>query len=245
LRGVVANCDAAPVKEVERGYRNMLIARAAAWVLSASAVAALCAGCVGERVSADAPAGLSLAGSWRLDAAASDDPQKVLAVMREQAAKIINRNAAIQQARIAAGAAAPNDVPEERGPRRDPLHHSQMAHVLQDVMARGEYLIIHQGPEEIVFDYGTSRHSFTPGAHSVVSSENGVADQKSGWNGRAYVIVIKPQMGPAVTDSYALSGDGRRLVETLHIASYELPAQSLTRVYEAAASPPPRQLPTD
>jgi len=223
----------------------MLIARAAALLLGASAVAVLCAGCAGERVSADTPPGVSLAGSWRLDAAASDDPQKILTTMREQAAKIISRNAAIQQARIAAGAAAPNDVPEEHGPRRDPLHHSQMAHVLQDVMARGEYLTIRQGPEEIVFDYGTSRHSYTPGAHSVVSSENGVADQKSGWHGRAYVIAVKPQMGPEITDSYALAADGKSITEKLHIASYELPAQTLTRVYQAAASPPPRQLPTD
>jgi len=223
----------------------MLIARAAALLLSASAVAVLCAGCAGERVSAETPPGVSLAGSWRLDAAASDDPQKVLAVMREQATKIINRNAAIQQARIAAGAAAPNDVPEEHGPRRDPLYHSQMAHVLQEVMGRGEYLSIHQSAAELVFDYGTSRHSFTPGAHSVVSSENGVADQKSGWSGRAYLIVVKPQMGPEVIDSYELSGDGKRIVEKLQIASYELPTQNLTRSYEAAGSPPPRQLPTD
>ncbi len=223
----------------------MLIARAATLLLSAGAVAVLCGGCTGERVAADAPSAVSLAGSWRLDPAASDDPQKILATMREQAAKIISRNAAIQQARIAAGAAAPNDVPEEHGPHHDPLRHSQMAHVLQEVMARGEYLTIHQGAEEIVFDYGTSRHSFTPGAHSVVSSENGVADQKSGWNGRAYVIVIKPQMGPEVTDSYALSEDGKRIVEKLHIASYELPAEKLTRVYAATSSPPPRQLPSD
>ena len=230
---------------VQRGYRNMLIARAAALLLSASAVAGLCAGCAGERVSADTPAGVVLAGSWRLDPAASDDPQKVFAVMREQATKIINRNAAIQQARIAAGAAAPNDVPEDRGPHRDPLRHSQMAHVLQEVMTRGEYLIIHQSAEEIVFDYGTSRHSFTPGAHSVVSSENGVADQKSGWNGRSYVIVIKPQMGPEITDSYALAGDGKRIIEKLHIAAYELPQENLTRVYAAAGAAPARQLPSD
>jgi hypothetical protein len=223
----------------------MLIVRATALLLGAGAIAVLGAGCAGERVAADAPPGASLSGSWRLDAAASDDPQKILAVMRDQAAKIINRNAAIQQARIAAGAAAPNDIPDERGPHRDPLRHSQMAHVLQDVIARGEYLTIRQGAEEIVFDYGTSRHSFTPGAHSVVSSENGVADQKSGWNGRAYLIVVKPQMGPEVTDSYALAADGKRITEKLHIASYELPAQTLTRVYVAAAAVPPRQLPTD
>lgn len=223
----------------------MLIARAAALLVSAGAIATLCVGCAGERVAADAPAGVSLAGSWRLDPALSDDPQKILATMREQATKIINRNVAIQQARIAAGAAAPNDIPEEHGPRRDPLRRSQMAHVLQDVIARGEYLTIRQGADEIVFDYGTSRHSYTPGAHSVVSSENGVADQKSGWNGRGYLIVVKPQAGPEVTDSYVLSEDGKRITEKLHIATYELPQQTLTRVYESTTTPPPRQLPTD
>ena len=53
------------------------------------ALAAL-AGCA-TRLAADPPAGVSLAGNWKLDPAASDDPQKVLAQMRAEAIKIINR----------------------------------------------------------------------------------------------------------------------------------------------------------
>ena len=227
-----------------RGYRNMLIARVAGALLGATAAALLC-GCIGARVSEDAPAGVSLAGNWRLDAAASDDPQKTLALLRSEATKIINRNLAIQQQRIANGAAAPNEMPDDHGPRRDPLQHSPMAHVLREALARGDYLSVRQTPGEIVFDYGNSRRSFTPGAHSVVSSENGVADQKSGWNGRGYLIVVKPQMGPEVTESYTLSADGRQLTEKLHVASYELPQFTLTRIYSAANLAPARQLPTD
>lgn len=222
----------------------MLIARVAGALLSATAAALLC-GCTGARVSADTPAGLSLAGNWRLDPAASDDPQKILTLLRAQATKIINRNLAIQQQRIANGAAAPNEMPEEHGPQRDPLQHSPMAHVLQEALARGDYLTVRQSADEIVFDYGNSRRSFTPGLHSVVSAENGVADQKSGWNGREYLIVVKPQMGPEVTESYTLSGDGRQLIEKLHVASYELPQYTLTRVYGPANTAPARQLPTD
>ncbi len=208
--------------------------------------AVLAAGCTGPRVASES-AGVSMAGSWKLNPALSEDPQKLIAHMREQATKIIDRNVAIQQARIAAGAAAPNDMPgdDPHGPRRNPLAHSPMAHVLLDVAARGEYLTVTQKPDEIVFDYGSSRHSYTPGLKSVVSSENGVADQKSGWSGRDYVISVKPQLGPQVTETYTLSADGHRLTDKLHIANYELPAVDLTRVYDLADGSSTRRLPTD
>ncbi|MBS0379529.1 MAG: hypothetical protein JSS29_13650 [Proteobacteria bacterium] len=208
--------------------------------------AVLAAGCTGPRVASDS-AGVSLAGTWKLNTQASDDPQKILAHMREQATKIIDRNVAIQQARIAAGAAAPNDMPgdDPHGPRRNPLAHSPMAHVLVEAAARGEYLTVTQKPDEIVFDYGSSRRSYTPGLTSVVSAENGVADQRSGWSGRDYVIAVKPQVGPQVTETYSLAPDGRRLTDKLHIASYELPAVDLTRVYDLAEGTSTRRLPTD
>ena len=57
------------------------------------AAAALLSGCAGPRVTEEAPPGVNLAGAWKLDHAASDDPQKILAHMREQALKIIGRQA--------------------------------------------------------------------------------------------------------------------------------------------------------
>jgi hypothetical protein len=226
-------------------------------LLSCAAAVALC-GCGGSSFSADTPASVSLAGSWKLNHAASDDPQKVLAKMRDQATKLIKR----QQAEIAARTGSvPPDVmgdaqPPEGGPAHagtagqagahhgDPLRRSAMASVIHTMMDRGDYLTVHQSPTEFVLDYGTSRRSFTPGQHSVVSAEGGVGDQNAGWHHKAFVIRVKPQNGPEVTESYALSADGKQLIETLNIASAELPAEGLKRVYDPTTEAAPRQLPT-
>jgi hypothetical protein len=226
----------------------MLIARAGALLACAVASTTLC-GCLGTRVSADTPAGVSLAGNWKLDPAASDDPHKVLAKMRAKAQEIINSaNAAAGRAPdpppagAAAGAAGPSPG-APHGPRRDPLAHSQTAHIVQSLLERGDHLTVVQKPDEMVFDYGTSRRSFTPGGHSVVSAEGGVGDQTSGWNGKDYVINIKPQNGPAVTETYGLSPDGKHLLETLHINQYELPFPvDVKRTYDPTTETGPRQL---
>jgi hypothetical protein len=232
--------------------------RAAAVVLAAAAAAL--AGCAAH-MAAEPPAGASLAGTWKLDPAASDDPQKVLDKMRAEAFKILARQYAQAQApapvarpgkRGGTGGAAGSQDAEEVAPppppgpdgrRPDPLRRSPMAHVIEAAVDRGDFLTVQQGPGEFVLDYGTSQRSFTPGAHSVVSAESGVGDQTSGWKGRAYVIRVRAQVGPDVTEEYALSADGRQLIEKLHVGSGELPAVDLTRVYRPTTEAAPRHLP--
>jgi hypothetical protein len=222
----------------------MLRARLVVVLLYAVATAPLC-GCFGPRVGAEAPAGASLAGNWKLDPAASDDPLKTLSHMRAEAAKIIERNNANSPTGGGGPAGGPAaDDPGARGPRRDPLARSPMAHIIQDVMGRGEYLSVRETPQEVVFDYGSYHRSFTPGAHSVVSAEGGVGDQSSGWKGRQYVIYVKPQNGPEVTETYSLSEDGKQLSDKVHVSSYELPAVELTRIYRPTTASSPRALPT-
>jgi hypothetical protein len=118
-----------------------------------------------------------------------------------------------------------------------------MMHVLAQALERGDFLTVRQSSDELVLDYGTSVRSFTPGGHSVVSAENGVADRASGWDGRQYVIRDKAQMGPSVVERYELSPDGQHLIETLHIGPYELPAIELKRVYDHTTEAAPRELP--
>jgi len=235
----------------------MSIVRLMGMLLSAAAATGL-TGCA-TGLHTDAPAGANLAGAWKLDPGASDDPQKVLAQMRTEAARIIARGAQPPPPPLPAHGAAPRDTrPQEEpyddsavaavgpgGHRPDPLQRSPMAHIIQAAVGRGDFLTVRQGPGEFVLDYGTSRRSFTPGAHSVVSAEGGVADQTSGWKGREYVIEINAQLGPEVTEAYGLSADGKHLVEKLHISGGELPAVTLTRVYAPTTEIAPRQLPTD
>jgi hypothetical protein len=229
---------------------------------SAALLAAQLAGCA-TSLKADAPAGVSLAGAWKLDHALSDDPQVVINKMRDEALKQIRRasEAPPPVARRGGTAGGPGDAgavpqapdvgpfsPDQSGaggggPHSDPLRRSPMMHVLARALERGDFLTVRQSSDELVLDYGTSVRSFTPGGHSVVSAENGVADRTSGWDGRQYVIRDKAQMGPSVVESYGLSSDGRHLVETLRIGAYELPAIELKRVYDHTTEAAPRELP--
>jgi len=120
-----------------------------------------------------------------------------------------------------------------------------MAHIIEAAVARVDFLTIRQSPSEFVLDYGATRRTFTPGLHSVVSAEGGVGDQTSGWKGREYVIDIREQTGPEVTESYGLSEDGKHLVQKLHIGEAELPAVTLTRVYDPTNETAPHQVPTN
>ena len=208
----------------------MPFVRGAAILLWSAALAL--GGCGGANLKPDAPQGANLAGSWKLDHGASDDPQKILEHMREQAMRILDRQL---QAQGQSGVHF----------HGDPLRRSPMAHIIETTVARGDFLTIHQGPNEFVLDYGTTRRNFTPGAHSVVSAEGGVGDQTSGWNGHEYVIVVHGQMGPDVTESYGLSADGKHLVQKLHIAQAELSPVTMTRVYDPTDEKAPRQVPTN
>jgi hypothetical protein len=227
------------------------------------------AGCVGGRFAATAAPGVSLAGAWKLNRATSDDPQKVIERMRAEALRRIGRRTPQQVAVPRRGArggatagAAQGDTQDgtqqdfgepddsashaaRTGLRFDPLLHSQMMHVLAAALARCDFLTLRSGAGEVVFDYGTSVRNFTPGQHSVVSAEGGVGDQVSGWSGRDYVITVRAQLGPDVVERYALSADGKHLIETLRIGPAELPVINLTRVYDPTSETAPRHLPTN
>jgi hypothetical protein len=242
---------------VQRGYDNMPTVRGTLVLLCAAA--ALLSGCAGPRVEEEAPPGVNLAGAWKLDHAASDDPQKILDHMREQALKILSHQAPVMSmpahpGRQGQGQAQAQNPDSDReagmtqpftpGPHFDPLKYSPMAHIIMNTAARGDFLTVRQGPGEFVLDYGGSRRTFTPGQHSVVSAEGGVGDQTSGWKGREYVIEVKGQQAPLVTEEYELSPDGRQLVAKLHISSGELPAVSMTRADMPTNESAPQQLPT-
>jgi hypothetical protein len=240
---------------IVRGYAYMC-KRTVSLLLALTATLAGCA----AGPSADAPPGVVLAGNWKLNHTASDDPQQIIAKMRAQALKIIGRQYgatdAGPRAHTPGGAGGPSaadnpafgaDEPPtgKRGTHGpDPLRYSPMMHVLSAALERGDFLTVRQTSQEFVLDYGTTVRSFTPGAHSVVSAEMGVADQVSGWHGRDYVIDQKAQLGPSVHEEYGLSSDGQHLVEKLRIGPAELPAINLTRVYDRTTETAPRALPT-
>jgi hypothetical protein len=236
--------------------------------------AALLTGCLGARLSPETPTGVRLQGVWKLNRAASDDPQKTIDALHAEALKKIRRamnapppsptggpGGGGQRGRGgrggrggqgSQGGEGPVDqqtqddlqLAQQPGPGTDPLRNSPTMHLLRDVLQRSDYLTIRQSIDQMAFDYGTTVRSYTPGGHSVVSSENGVADQTSGWKGREYAINIKPQLGPVLFEEYGLSPDGKQLIVKTHIGPFELQKVNLTRVYDATGAIVPNSRPS-
>ncbi len=233
----------------------------AALLCAALLATAVMTGCAFNNLSPDAASGVRLQGVWRLNRTASQDPQKIIQTMREEAEKKIRKamNAAPpptmadqggggrrRRGGSGSGSAEQEDVvPQGPPPGGDPLRNSPTMHALRDVLQRGEYLTVKQSSEQVSFDYGNVKRSYTPGGHSVVSSETGVADQTSGWDGKEYVIKIRPQLGPSIVEEYGLSPDGKQLIVKTQIGPFELRKVELTRVYDATSAVVPNSGPSN
>jgi hypothetical protein len=117
---------------------------------------------------------------------------------------------------------------------------SQYTNALGSILT-GDGIVIEQSPERFVLRRGDSRRSFTPGGRSVVGVAGGVADQTTGWKGRDYVIDVRPQVGPRVTERYSLGPQGQ-LIEKVTLSGDDLTKLEFTRVYDKG-TPAARALP--
>jgi hypothetical protein len=227
----------------------------------------LLSGCGGAgRLAPETPGGVNLAGTWKLNRAASDDPQAMIAKIQSDLMRRMRRG---PRDEIDDALSTENDPVENGGPpsstrgrrgggqqgagagtqsgpggggRREYIPHSIYAEALGNMLT-SDALTIEQSPTRVALIRDGSRRSFTPGGESVVSVPEGVADQHSGWKGREYVIEVKPQVGARVIERYGLSQDNHQLVEKVTATEEGLPKLEFTRVYELGA-PASRPLPT-
>lgn len=225
-------------------------------LILSTALAGVLAGC-STGLQADAPADVRLEGPWKLDRGASDDPEKVLSQLRSAVAKRMHRHNGGSFAmggghmgrhgmQGQSSSSEGDDEDSGTGPRSvgDALNNSVTMQALMSFIRRGEYLTVKQTPEVFQVNYGDGAQSYTPGQHSVVSDETGVADQVSGWKGKEYVIDVKPQVGPAITEEYGLSDDHQHLIVKLHVAAGDLPAVNLKQVYDRTTQIAPPEVPS-
>ena len=205
------------------------------------------------RLSADAPSGVDLAGTWKLNRGLSDDPEKLYEKFRLQRAIRTG-----EEPRPSAQRGDSRSPRADRGPNpaddpNNPLSvESQMAanksHLnpydmgVFGTIPRGDLVTIRQRADEMYIFDGLADRSFTPGAQSVVSVPEGVADQHSGWKSKEYVIDVKAQAGPETIERYHLSADGKQLVAEIQSNGGNMPSMKIKRVYDrvsAAASAAP------
>lgn len=244
------------------------MARLRAPILACAVVllSAVLGGCLGSRLKPEAPSGVRLQGVWKLNRAASEDPQKIIDALRAEANKKIRRamNTPPPISADGGGGGGPRrrgqrgggggggvdpteqeEPPQGPPPGADVLRNAPTMHALLEVLQRSDYMTIRASADSVSFDYGTMVRSYTPGGHSVVSSENGVADQNSGWDGKEYVVNIRPQLGPAFVEEYTPSADGKQLIVKTRIGPFELQKVNLTRVYDATGTAVPHSGPSN
>jgi hypothetical protein len=208
----------------------------------------------------DTPAGVNLAGTWRLNRQASQDPQAMIEAIRQKFMRGMR-----DYIPPATGEEMPeidehgNPRPNRRGGRAGGMEHGPSDPAAAQRRAKyapgasytralgaaltADSMTIEQSATRFTITRGGDRRSFTPGGDSVVSVAEGVADQYSGWSGKEYVIEVKPQVGPRVVERYGLSADGRQLVEKFTLSEEGLPKLEFTRVYDPG-TPSHRALPT-
>jgi hypothetical protein len=213
------------------------------------------------RVSEQPPPNYSIAGVWELNAARSSDADRVLAALRpgartgagsargpgagpgtgtadrgnEQPAPVIINDPTTDLPPVdksslgRRGAGGQN----ERNAYRPPIDFQTNA------LLGGQWLIIRQSDTEVSIANAATSRSYTAGERSVVSVPSGVADQESGWSGRDFRVRVRPQIGPAVEETYTLSADTRQLLVRIEVASEgRNQAIKVSRVYDRSARDP-------
>ncbi|HKT74799.1 MAG TPA: hypothetical protein VJQ47_18075 [Steroidobacteraceae bacterium] len=243
-----------------------LRARSLPWCAAIACAVAACSGA--GSLKSDAPETVSLAGLWRLDRAHSDDPRKVVDQLysKSRYAHVTPNQPEDDQPdeddttgppggdgggrggrrrHSGAGEPGPVVISPNTAAREEAYQRAALMRALSTDAARGDQLAVRQGADSFVLDYGASVRRFTPGGHSVVSVEGGVADQHSGWKNKEYIIEVKPQVGPSVLERYSLSADGRQLIENLRVGGGGLPVVQLRRVFDHTDTLEPRATPNN
>lgn len=233
------------------------------WALAASVSAGLAvalAACTS--LSDQAPPGISLAGTWRLDPQLSTNTHSALqSLVRSQHGKPPSGQDSDTTVASSGDDSGTGGGPEGgggtqgggtqgNGGRR---HRSQSAFpegdeasgipidttLQRSLLSGGDYLKIEQRPDEFIVSNGDTTDSYVPGEKSVVSVPSGVADQHTGWKGKEYWVEIQPQVGPSATEKFRLSDDGKQLIETISVGSEgRVRKLDVTRVYERTTAIP-------
>jgi hypothetical protein len=187
-------------------------------------------------LSPDAPSHIDLSGTWKLNRALSDDPEALYAKIQQQRAaryaELVGDSARSQGGQ--GGAVGDSNSPQspELQAAIASSHLNPYDMGVFGTIPRGDVLTIRQGPSEMTISDGTNNRGFAPGAKSVVSVPEGVADQHSGWKSHAYVIDVKAQAGPETIERYHLSDDGQHLLAEIDSHGGNMPTMKIKRVYD-------------
>ncbi|MFZ0499034.1 MAG: hypothetical protein WAU49_16150 [Steroidobacteraceae bacterium] len=233
--------------------------RASALPVAASALiaAALLTGCTGgPRLSSQLPAGIRLAGDWKLDPARSDDLGKAVAELHAQQAKARHETQGQTPGlggyggrRMGGGGQGGGQGESSTGQEGGdlglgvggPPRYSAVDELMSNV-PQGDYLRIKVSADAFTVVSGDSSDEYTPGVESDISAVQGDAQQFTGWKGTDYVIDTRPQFGAEIIQTFSMRSDGT-LSMTVRLSGSGTKL-TFTRIYEHTTDVTPLAPPT-
>ncbi len=188
-----------------------------------------------------------LTGDWRLNEASSGRVNVAVADLQSQLLKLTGQSHPSPAVR-AAGPTPHSSAGRSSGQQATAIVVSAPrtgANLVEEFLAHvpeGNDLALRVAPGVFTQQTGAGSEQCTPGVLLAVTLGHVGADEICGWNGRAFVVRIKPEYGPTLTERYALAPTGE-LVLTLRLAGGGLDVR-LVRRYRRTSRPPPSPLPT-
>ncbi len=195
-----------------------------------------------------------LTGDWRLNEASSGRVNVAVADLQSQLLKLTDQSHPSPAARSggtrgrSAGPTPHSSAGRSSGQQAPAIVVSAPrvgANLVEEFLAHvpeGNDLALRVAPGAFTQQTGAGSEQCTPGVLLAVTLGHVGADEICGWNGRAFVVRIKPEYGPTLTERYALAPKGE-LVLTLRLAGGGLDVR-LVRRYRRTSRPPPSPLPT-
>lgn len=196
--------------------------------------------------------GMDLSGHWKVNAALSDDAEKLLQKRLEEERK---RREALMRREREQGELFPMPDPDddpsgppaaqEARPASPPPGHSNMRKRRDDELRRmlgiSETLDIAQSGSRIAMDSQVDARSFEAGTRSQVSMPQGeLADSNVGWDGDWFVIDRKVRSGPRVVEKYRWLKKTDQLESVMGWSGDSpLAGIKVRRIYDRVAGAPP------
>jgi hypothetical protein len=201
----------------------------------------LCSAIASANYDATSSRGVSLAGDWALNAALSDDPEKMLA---ERLEKERQRFARLRREfEISRPPGAPPDIDVDAPPpnRSEPRPwQKQREENFRRMLGITKTLQITQDGAVVQITSEVESRRLTAGSHSQVSMPGGeLADSDVGWDGEWFVIDRRVRKGPRVVEKFRLLKTGQLEYLMNLSGDTELAGIKARRVFDRATTSAP------
>ena len=211
-------------------------------------VCSCCAACAAAALDAVPSRPVDLSGSWKLNAAQSDDVEHMLEELQRKQREQYMKWRRAQERAYPSNAPPPLDVEgtaTPRGPspsRRASIKRHQ--EILQTMLAISDTLVIHQQGSTLDILSAVDSRRVVAGSRTQVSLPDGaLADSKVGWDGQWFVIDRSARQGPHVVERYRLvPKTGQLEYEMKWSGETEIAGMKVRRVFDRVTVVP---LPAD